>query len=46
MQLLAEELYPEEYDVNQVFDSKDVRKKKKMMDRKHVEGLTIDHNEE
>ncbi|OAS87632.1 endonuclease MutS2 [Metabacillus litoralis] len=42
----AEELYPEEYDLNQVFDSKDVRKKKKMMDRKHVEGLTIDHIEE
>jgi dsDNA-specific endonuclease/ATPase MutS2 len=42
----AEELYPEEYDLNQVFDAKDVRKKKKMMDRKHVEGLTIDHNEE
>ncbi|MBO1510942.1 endonuclease MutS2 [Metabacillus bambusae] len=42
----AEELYPEEYDLNQVFDSKGVRKKKKMMDRKYVEGLTIDHNEE
>ncbi|MGM0877238.1 MAG: endonuclease MutS2 [Bacillota bacterium] len=42
----SEELYPDEYDLNQVFDSKDVRRKKKMMNRKHVEGVTIDYNEE
>jgi MutS2 family protein len=42
----AKELYPEEYDLNQVFDSKDDRKKKKLMNRKHVDGLSIDYTEE
>ncbi|MBM7605875.1 MutS2 family protein [Metabacillus crassostreae] len=41
-----EELYPEEYDLDQVFDAKDVRKKKKMMNKKHVDGLTIEYGEE
>lgn len=42
----AEELYPEDYDLEQVFDAKDVRKKKKLMNRKFVEGLTIDMEQE
>jgi MutS2 family protein len=42
----AKELYPEEYDLDQVYDSKEDRKKKKLMSRKHVEGLTIDYTEE
>ncbi|TXC91135.1 endonuclease MutS2 [Metabacillus litoralis] len=41
-----EELYPEEYDLDQVFDAKDIRKKKKMMNKKHVDGLTIEYGEE
>ena len=42
----AEELYPDDYDSHQVFDSKDVRKKKKLMKRKHIDGLSIEYNEE
>ncbi|WP_121663360.1 endonuclease MutS2 [Metabacillus litoralis] len=42
----AEELYPDEYDMDQVFDAKDVRKKKKLLNRKYVEGLTIDLEQE
>lgn len=40
------ELYPEEYDFDQVFDAKDVRKKKKMMNKKHIDGLTIEYGVE
>ncbi|PMC40543.1 DNA mismatch repair protein [Bacillus sp. UMB0899] len=42
----SEELYPEEYDLNQVFEEKDVRKKKKLMKRKHVDGVVIEYMEE
>ncbi|HZG77133.1 MAG TPA: DNA mismatch repair protein MutS, partial [Paenibacillus sp.] len=35
------ELYPEEYDFDIVFDTKENRKKKKLMSKRHVEGLTI-----
>lgn len=38
----AEELYPEEYDLDIVFESKENRKKRNLMKRKHVEGLTIE----
>ncbi len=38
----AEELYPDQYDMDQVFDAKDVRKKKKLMNRKHVDGVVIE----
>ncbi|MFU1796170.1 endonuclease MutS2 [Paenibacillus azoreducens] len=34
-------LYPEDYDFDIVFDSKENRKKHKLMQRKHVEGLNI-----
>lgn len=38
------ELYPEgEYDMDIVFESKEDRKKRKLMNRKHVEGLSIIH---
>jgi dsDNA-specific endonuclease/ATPase MutS2 len=44
--LSKEELYPEEYDFDIIFESKDTRKKRKLMQRKHVEGLRITHREE
>lgn len=34
-------LYPEDYDFDIVFESKENRKKSKLMQRKHVEGLSI-----
>lgn len=36
-----EELYPDGYDFDIIFETKEDRKKKKLMSRKHVEGLTI-----
>ena len=42
----GEELYPDQYDLDQVFDAKDVRKKKKLMNRKHVDGTVIEYSEE
>ncbi|MFD1737248.1 endonuclease MutS2 [Bacillus salitolerans] len=38
----AEELYPEEYEMDIVFESKDNRKKDKLLNKGHVEGLTIE----
>ncbi|MBB3130386.1 dsDNA-specific endonuclease/ATPase MutS2 [Paenibacillus rhizosphaerae] len=35
------ELYPEDYDFDIIFESKENRKKSKLMQRKHVEGLSI-----
>ncbi|WP_454192219.1 endonuclease MutS2 [Paenibacillus sp. Marseille-Q7038] len=46
LQISAEELYPEEYDLDIVFESKDVRKKRKLMSKKHVPGLTIEKKPE
>ncbi|MNI22100.1 Endonuclease MutS2 [compost metagenome] len=37
-----EELYPGDYDMDIVFDSKENRKKRKLMSKRHVEGLTIE----
>ncbi|MDR0268540.1 DNA mismatch repair protein MutS [Paenibacillus sp.] len=34
-------LYPEDYDYDIIFESKENRKKSKLMQRKHVEGLSI-----
>lgn len=42
LHISQEELYPEDYDLDIVFESKENRKKKKMMERKFVRGLTID----
>ncbi|MDO7907874.1 DNA mismatch repair protein MutS [Paenibacillus sp. JX-17] len=36
------ELYPDQYDLDIVLDSKENRKKRKLLSRKHVEGLTIE----
>ncbi|OKP88628.1 DNA mismatch repair protein MutS [Paenibacillus sp. P3E] len=41
--LSKEELYPEEYDFDIIFESKETRKMRKLMRKKHVEGLTIIH---
>ncbi|MFE4712391.1 DNA mismatch repair protein MutS [Paenibacillus sp. NPDC056722] len=41
-----EELYPEDYDMDIIFESKENRKKRKLMNRKHVEGLTVELEEE
>ena len=43
--LPASELYPENYDFDILFESVENRKKKKVMNRKHVDGLTIDYEE-
>jgi dsDNA-specific endonuclease/ATPase MutS2 len=40
----GEELYPEDYDFDIVFESKDNRRKKKIMSRKHVEGIQIENS--
>lgn len=37
----AEKLYPENYDLDIVLESKENRKKRKIMSKRHVEGLTI-----
>ncbi|QUL55020.1 DNA mismatch repair protein MutS [Paenibacillus tritici] len=41
--LSKEELYPEDYDFDIIFESKETRKKRKLMRKKHVEGLSIIH---
>jgi DNA mismatch repair protein MutS2 len=38
------ELYPADYDFDIVFETKDNRKKNKLMGKKHIDGLTIDLN--
>lgn len=38
----AKDLYPENYDMDIVFESKEVRKKRHLMNRKHVDGLVIE----
>ncbi len=44
--LSKNELYPDDYDLDIIFESKENRKKSKLMQRKHIEGLTIVHEEE
>lgn len=39
-----EELYPDDYDMDIVFDSKENRKKRKLMGKRHVDGLMIERN--
>lgn len=50
LQLFLEksELYPDDYDLSIIFDSKENRKKRRIMERKHVDGLRItrEHGEE
>ncbi|SDZ99567.1 MutS domain V [Thalassobacillus cyri] len=38
----AQDLYPSDYDFDIIFQSKEYRKVTKQLDRKHVEGLTIE----
>lgn len=40
----AEELYPEDYDLDIIFESKENRKKRKIMSKRHVEGLVIEYD--
>lgn len=42
----ADELYPEDYDFDIIFDTKENRKKSKLLNRKHVEGLIIENEEQ
>ncbi|MGG4439301.1 endonuclease MutS2 [Brevibacillus fortis] len=42
----SKELYPTDYDMDIVFETKENRKKRKMMSRKHVEGLSIETKRE
>ncbi|WP_152393559.1 endonuclease MutS2 [Paenibacillus guangzhouensis] len=42
----AKDLYGEDYDLSIVLDSKENRKKRKLMHRKHVEGLRIEMSPE
>ncbi|WP_238654515.1 endonuclease MutS2 [Paenibacillus piscarius] len=44
--LSKDELYPEDYDLDIVFESKENRKKRKLMGKRHVEGLSITLAEE
>jgi DNA mismatch repair protein MutS2 len=41
----AKELYPDDYDFDIIFNSKENRKKDKLMGKRFVEGLTINHDE-
>ncbi len=36
------DLYPEDYDLDIVFESKENRKNRKLMGKRHVEGLIIE----
>lgn len=42
LHISANELYPGDYDLDIVLESKENRKKRKLMSRKHVEGLKIE----
>jgi hypothetical protein len=37
-----EDLYPENYDMDIIFETKENRKKRKIMSKRHVEGLVIE----
>ncbi|WP_226674909.1 endonuclease MutS2 [Rossellomorea aquimaris] len=41
----AKELYPENYDFDIIFNSKENRKKDKLMGKRFIDGLTINHEE-
>ena len=42
----GKELYPENYDTDIVLESKENRKKRKLMAKRHIEGLVIEKNRE
>jgi hypothetical protein len=41
----SEQLYPENYDFSLIFDSVEVRKARKIMGKRHEEGMSIDIDE-
>jgi len=41
-----EDLYPENYDMDIIFETKENRKKRKIMSKRHVEGLVIEKGNE
>ncbi|WML47941.1 hypothetical protein RCG23_21940 [Neobacillus sp. PS3-34] len=43
--IAAKELYPDDYDFDIIFQSKENRKKSTMLSKKHVEDIVIDHQE-
>lgn len=45
LHVAAEELYPEDYDFSIIFDSVENRKMRHQMERKYVEGATIQYEE-
>ncbi|NDI33808.1 endonuclease MutS2 [Chengkuizengella sediminis] len=46
LHIKAEELYPENYDFDIIFESKENRKKRNQLSRKHVEGLSIEYDKD
>ena len=42
LHVAAEELYPEDYDFSIIFDSVETRKLRHDMERKHVEGVSLE----
>ncbi len=46
LHVAARDLYPEDYDLDIVFESKENRKKRKLMGKRHVEGLVIETKED
>lgn len=44
--IAAEDLYPDDYDLDIVFESKENRKKRSLMKRRHIEGLEIEKKPE
>ncbi|MGM0899511.1 MAG: endonuclease MutS2 [Bacillota bacterium] len=45
LKIAASELYPEDYDFDIIFESVENRKNKKLLSRKHVDGVAIFHEE-
>ncbi|ASF38437.1 DNA mismatch repair protein [Halobacillus halophilus] len=45
LHIRAEDLYPEDYDFDIIFKSKEYRKVRKQLDRKHVEGLILEEED-
>ncbi|MFC0525559.1 endonuclease MutS2 [Pontibacillus salicampi] len=45
LHIRAEDLYPEDYDFDIIFKSKEYRKIRKQIDRKHVEGISLEEED-
>ncbi|MFS1513680.1 endonuclease MutS2 [Chengkuizengella sp. SCS-71B] len=46
LHIKAEELYPENYDFDIIFETKENRKVRNQLSRKHVEGLSIEYDQD